>query len=985
MIKGLPLFLIIVASGYLFGQERGAMRANSESSQSSFNKVHGLLVGVSEYQEVPSLDWAHNDAYLMERILKETFAANLGAIYKHTDKEATDFSITSSIYKLVKTAKEKDLVVVYLAGHGDVSMGFSGDNEGYFLAHNASKSREYEFGGTVSFEAINKFINGLTSRGVHVWLITDACRSGKIIDADGASATLDALIKGYQSTTKFISCQPNELSYEYDSLQHGAFTYFLAKGLAGEADNIEANGQVSAKELDDYLALNVRRATNKRQNPTIFSADRFADLMPVNDSLASYFKRSTDDVFIALAAADVKDRSGGDDQPEKSIKRIAFEDALMSGDLYGSERSAYGILEDLVKNNKESDEVDYMQEQLVNKILIRVQEQINIFLSDRPTLGGQQDFSQAAKDLQVVLSLLDAAHPYYEKMERRKNFFESMIIVENKDFQNYLSAEKQLLQIEKEEPNAAYIHQGLAMLYLAMNNKSKAEAQLNKAKEKITTWEKPNNTTAHLKILAGELDQAIEIIENSSNYDLKGSDIIFLKIELYTAGNQLQKAEEELQKLNTASNYSKAEFFQLEAKLNELKGRVRVAEDFYLKAIEEDKNNAALLAELGDVYRKDGDTALAVKYFKKAIKINKSNQIARNGLAILQPKTDVSHAQDINYYSVEDVQSAIDYLLSQNEDKQALKVIEKAIAIGKWNAELHFLKGNILYRLDEKNAAQKSWETALKLNKHHLNSAKNLIMYAIENGNKKEAEAIIINSSPNFSQSAEWKTIQYNAYMLMQPNLNREDLLQEALLIDSTNVKIYEWMYELDLKASNYASALNNFKQVQRLGGGKIDSIQFLLALKSQFEKEVNMRNRTGAINGLNLIERFDRNYIIQPLVQGARYYYKGDYKAAMTKLNRFERYYFILRDGDKVEHKRIKGYVLLEQGFMNEAVEHFKFINSVSRNTEYTGISMAYYMMGKGEGVWLQYFKKDPKLFKFNQTARERFKRMDMNSGYRR
>lgn len=88
--KLLLLFLILV-SGTLFGQERGAVRVNNEVALSAYNKVHGLIVGVSEYQEVSSLDWAHNDANLMEKILKETFAVNLGEIYKHTDKNATDF------------------------------------------------------------------------------------------------------------------------------------------------------------------------------------------------------------------------------------------------------------------------------------------------------------------------------------------------------------------------------------------------------------------------------------------------------------------------------------------------------------------------------------------------------------------------------------------------------------------------------------------------------------------------------------------------------------------------------------------------------------------------------------------------------------------------------------------------------------------------------------------------------------------------------
>jgi Flp pilus assembly protein TadD len=984
-MRGLILTAGLLFGLYAFAQERGAIRANSSTDLPAFNNVHGLIVGVSAYEEVTPLSWAHNDALLIEKVLQESFADNLGKIYTHTDSEATDFSIISSIIKLIKAAKEGDLVVVYLAGHGDVDTGLSGDDEGYFLAHNASKSREYEMGGTVSFERINKFVGGLTNRGVHVWLITDACRSGKIINAQGAAATLAALEKGYMNTTKFISCRSKELSYEYDSLQHGAFTYFLVRGLAGEADNIDVDGQISPKEIGDYMQMNVRKITNKRQTPTIHAEDPFADLIPVNETFLAYFKHATDELMDVLASGDLASRTGGDDMPQKTPQLIAFEDAVLNGNLYGSQSSALGILEAYKKENQDGEITDDMEEMLVNKILIRVQEQVNIFLSDRPTLGGRQDFPQAKKDLEVVLSLLDKEHPYFPKLERRRIFFEAMQVVATQDFKNYTTVEKNLLDIEKQEKNAAYIHQGLAMLYMAMNDKKKAEEQLAKAKEKIHTWDKPKNTTAHLKIVTGELDQAIEIIEHSSNLDLKGEEIIFLKTELYTASNQLQKAEEELKKLHTNKEYSKSEFYQLEAKLNELRGRIKVAEEFYLKAIEEDKNNASLLAELGDIYRKDGDTTLAVKYFKKALKINEYNQIARNGLAMLK-QNEVEKIEDkINYYSVDEVRSVIDFLLSRNETERALKVVEKALNYGKWNAELHYLKGNIYYRLEDKKAAEKSWETALKLNKYQLHAARNLIMLNIENGDKKQAESLIVATNLNFKNSAEWKTIKYNAYRLMHPNDRRVDLLEEALKIDSTNIEIYEWLYELDLKSSNFSSAFNHYKEITRLGGGKVDSIQFLSAVKIQFEREVNMRNKNTAIQGLNLIERFDRNYLFEPLIQAARLYYQGDYKASMSRLNKFERYYFILMDRDKVEHKRLKGYVLLELGFLKEAIEHFKFVNSNSRNTEYMGISMAYYMLGESEGLWLQYFKKDPKLFKFNQTANERFKRMDMNRGYRR
>lgn len=976
-------FFILTLS--VLGQERGAVRVNTEMNEQLYKNVHGLIIGVSEYEEVSSLSWAHNDALLVEKILKQTYNESIGKIFTHTDLQATEFAIISSMLKINKTAQGEDLVVIYLAGHGDVAVGLDGNNEGYFLAHNASSSREYELGGTVSFERINKFINGLTNRGIHVWLITDACRSGKIIDAKGASATLEALLKGYQNTTKFISCQSNELSYEYDSLEHGAFTYFLAKGLAGEADNLEKDGQVSAKELDDYLAINVRNVTNKKQSPTVYSADRFANLMPVNDNLMSYFTQSTEEITNMLASSHKNGRSEGNEPQKKSQQLIAFEDALQSNNLYGSQGSALAILNTFKNKNQEQEEAEYMEELLINKILTRVQEQINIFLSDRPTLGGMQDFNQAINDVNIVLELLEKEHPYHERINRRKKFFEAMLIVSEGDFKNYNTAEEFFLDIEKKEKNAAYVHQGLAMLYMEMNEKDKAEEQLEKAKKKINTWQKPNNTAAHIKILAGELDQALEMIESSSNYDLKGADILFLKTELYTAGNQLQKAEEELKKINQSKGYSKSEFYQLEAKLNELRGRIKVAENFYLKAIEEDKNNASLLAELGDIYMRDSDTTQAIKYFKKALKVNKQNQIALNGLAILEGN-DLSRLEEsINYYNVNEIKSTFVLLLSRGENKRALKIIDKALNYGRWNAELHFLRGNVHYRLEEYSQAKKSWDTALSLNKHHMHSAKNLIFLSIEEKQKDKAEALIVKYNSNFKHSAEWKTIKYNAYNLIHPNEKRVDLLEEALAIDSTNIEIYEWLYELDLKSSNFNSALNHFLEIRTLGGGKIDSMQFISAVKSQFEKEVNQQNRKAALEGLDVIEKFDESYVVRPLINGTKHYYKGDYKNAMKYLNKFERYYFILSENDKVYHKRYKGYVLLELGFYNEAIDLFRSINSYSRDTEYTGIAMAQYLKGEAEGIWMQNFKKDPKLFKFNNTAGDRYKRMDMNSGYKR
>ena len=49
---------------------------------------------------------------------------------------------------------------------------------------------------------------------------------------------------------------------------HGVFTYFLLKGLNGDAD-YNKDGRVTLGELIPYLSEQVRRETRNAQSPTI--------------------------------------------------------------------------------------------------------------------------------------------------------------------------------------------------------------------------------------------------------------------------------------------------------------------------------------------------------------------------------------------------------------------------------------------------------------------------------------------------------------------------------------------------------------------------------------------------------------------------------------------------------------------------------------------------------------------------------------------
>ena len=66
-------------------------------------------------------------------------------------------------------------------------------------------------------------------------------------------------------------------SLESDTLRHGLFTYYLLRGLRGEAD-LNRNGEVTIGEVTDYVNRKVpaaaRNTFKQEQQPQVFPALR---------------------------------------------------------------------------------------------------------------------------------------------------------------------------------------------------------------------------------------------------------------------------------------------------------------------------------------------------------------------------------------------------------------------------------------------------------------------------------------------------------------------------------------------------------------------------------------------------------------------------------------------------------------------------------------------------------------------------------------
>ena len=79
----------------------------------------------------------------------------------------------------------------------------------------------------------------------------------------------------------------SQISSDYDSAKHGLFTYYLLRGMRGEADK-NGNGMIELGELYDYVKINVSEKAslelNRDQTPVLLPSvgtDRHRLKMPM--------------------------------------------------------------------------------------------------------------------------------------------------------------------------------------------------------------------------------------------------------------------------------------------------------------------------------------------------------------------------------------------------------------------------------------------------------------------------------------------------------------------------------------------------------------------------------------------------------------------------------------------------------------------------------------------------------------------------------
>jgi len=289
---------------------------------------HGLVVGVEKYRDSRlNLRCSRADAQAVYNLMVDPDCGMFAEDNVHLllDDEATHENIWRAMAHLRRAAGDNDTVWVYYAGHAAPE-----ESTFYWVAHDTDIDDLYGTG--ISNTEIARVLDDI--RAERLVVILDCCHAAATSiqrNPTRAVPTAEEVFASYQGKGRVTlsSSDGKEKSVELSELGHGAFTYFLEKGLRGEADT-DGDGVVTADELWNYLHRKVAEVSRKAGNPqTPILIGKMSHDLPLSlNPVATGRKKRISDAIADLVGLD-------DDQ-------LATEEALFCLDVlrYGPKNMA---------------------------------------------------------------------------------------------------------------------------------------------------------------------------------------------------------------------------------------------------------------------------------------------------------------------------------------------------------------------------------------------------------------------------------------------------------------------------------------------------------------------------------------------------------------------------------------------------------------------------------------------------------------------
>jgi len=227
-----------------------------------------LIVGVQDYRNAPQARWAAQDAAMFYDFAQRSLGIPAGNIKLLTGEQAnrSGMLVALKTWLAPMVSPGKSQVYVYFAGHG---LAASEGDKAYLLPQDGDPSLLED----TALDRQRLFDEIAKVKPLSTTVFLDTCYSGGARGGDGTlvANARPVMIKSKAATLppgfmQFSASSGDQLAHSHPSQQHGLFSYYLMRGLSGEADANRDN-KLTAGELQDYVQAKVKRMALTQGRP----------------------------------------------------------------------------------------------------------------------------------------------------------------------------------------------------------------------------------------------------------------------------------------------------------------------------------------------------------------------------------------------------------------------------------------------------------------------------------------------------------------------------------------------------------------------------------------------------------------------------------------------------------------------------------------------------------------------------------------------
>ena len=230
-----------------------------------------IVIGIANYKNLPKAEFANDDARVFYDYAIRALGIKPENIRLLVDSDAEEVEIIKAFKTwLPSRVKSTTDVYVYYSGHGLPTQ----DGQGLYLLPTRA-DREFISRTSIQFQEISADLQAAKPKSVTIFM--DACYSGQTRGGESLIASARPLALKAQTNifptgfNVFSASQSDQISSSSPDLKHGIFSYYLMKGMEGDADT-NKDGKITLGEMQGYLVENVGRQAgmmNRKQEPQL--------------------------------------------------------------------------------------------------------------------------------------------------------------------------------------------------------------------------------------------------------------------------------------------------------------------------------------------------------------------------------------------------------------------------------------------------------------------------------------------------------------------------------------------------------------------------------------------------------------------------------------------------------------------------------------------------------------------------------------------